>query len=262
MKSLIGAVMVGIVLFAASAGVSWFLVNQSAESQTDEITAVDETDPASAFPEPIKDGEKVDAMPVAIRPDTPVTVEAVTKLAQSIMKKEQSLFDSQQQLHKEERRINLLFVDLKRERDELMAFGERIDAKILQAREATELLKQQSQALNDQTKVLSTLEKKTGKTSTDAAEDQVDRRVQTVKKWFKSQEPEQAAKYLKEFVNNGDLEFAARLLDTFSDRQIPKILTALNDVPLATQLADALLDDDEEDSSTETATRPNSTQSR
>jgi len=261
MKSLIGAVMVGIILFAASAGVSWFLVNQPDESQTDEIAGVTEANPASTFPETIEDGKKVDAMPVAIRPETPVTVEAVTKLAQSIMKKEQSLFDSQQLLQKEERRINLLFEDLKRERDELMALGERIDAKILQAREATELLKQQSQALNDQTKVLSTLEKKTGKQSTDALDDEVDRRVQTVKKWFKSQEPEQAAKYLKEFVNNGDLEFAARLLDTFSDRQIPKILAALNDVPLATQLADALLGDEEEPSA-ETANGLNSTQSR
>ena len=262
MKSLIGAVVVGIVLFAGSAGVSWYLVNQSADPETEELAAVDGEDPVSAFPAKIEDGKKVDAMPVAIRPNTPVTVEAVTKLAQSIMKKEEALFESQKHLQKEEQRINLLFEDLKRERDELTAFGDRIDAKILQAREATELLKQQNQSLNDQSKVLSTLEKKAGgKTSTDVKDDDLDQRVKTVKKWFVKQKPEQTAKYLKEFVNNGELEFAARVLGTFDERTIPQILDALDDIPLATQLMDVYTEN-KKDSEADTAERWNTNQSR
>jgi hypothetical protein len=42
----------------------------------------------------------LDAMPVALRPEIPVTVEAVTELAQSIMKKEKQLLESEQRLKK------------------------------------------------------------------------------------------------------------------------------------------------------------------
>ena len=252
MKTLITALLVGILLFAVSAGVSWYVVSQNAP--TEEVAANDEqaNDDPAEFPKPINESSKMEAMPVALRPEMPVTIEAVTELAQSIMKKEQALIDSESQLKKDEKRINLLFEDLKREREELSAFGQRIDARILQAREAVELLKMENQTLADQTKTLSTLEKKTGTNSNDAETDAIDRRVQTVKSWFKNLDAEQAAKYLKEFANRGDLEFSARLLDSLDDRQIAKILGVFNDAPLVAQIIDAYTkektrDDDQAD---------------
>ena len=238
MKSLIGALLVGAVLFAASAGVSWYLT-KPAETETEELAVLEETDPTSAFPNAIDDKEKTELMPVAMRPEAPVTVEAVTKLAQSIMQKEEKLFEKQSFLQKEEERIGLLFEDLKREQEELMAFEQKIGAKIMEAREASEILKQENQSLADQTKVLSTLEKKTGKTTADVADDEISIRVDAVKGWFTKLEAEQAANYLKEFANRGDLEFAAKLLDSLEERQIAKILAAFDDAPLVAQIVDA-----------------------
>ena len=242
MKSLIAAALVGSLLFVASAAASWFLIYMPMQAAAEEeralaaeLDVVDET----AVPPQVVYSDKVDAMPVAMRPETPVTVEAVTELAHSIMEKEQALIASQERLAKEEKRIKLLFEDLKRERDELTAFAQLIESKIVKASEATEKLKVEHQKLLDQTNTLSSLEKKTGKTPADAEESEVDRRVDVVKSWFKNLDPEQAANYLKEFANRGDLQFSARLLDSLDDRQIAKILAVFNDPPLVAQIVDA-----------------------
>ncbi len=240
MKSLLMAIIVGVVLFAASAGASWFLLLQKSMVGA-EVSKMEE-DPAEralSFVPPVKDEEKVDSMPVSLRPVVPITVEAVTELAQSIMQKERVLLEGEKRLKKEEKRVALLFEDLKREQDELTAFGQKIDAKIVRARELMELLKLENKNLDEQTQALSKLEKKTGKKFEDLATDELDKRVATVKNWFKNLETEAAASYLKEFADRGELEFAARLLDSLEDRKIAKILAAFNDAPLVAQIVDA-----------------------
>jgi hypothetical protein len=245
MKNLLAAVLVGILLFVGSAGASWFLIYMPMQAEAEaqaaaeaEALAEDEAN-AAAVPPPVPKTKKVEAMPVAVRPETPVTVEAVTELAHSVMQKERALVESRERLAKEEKRINLLFEDLKRERDELTAFGQLIESKIAKAAEVTDKLKVERQKLVDQTNTLSSLEKKTGKTPADAESSELDSRVDVVKSWFKNLDPEQAANYLKEFANRGDLQFSARLLDSLGDRQIAKILAAFNDPPLVAQIVDA-----------------------
>lgn len=245
MKSLLAAILVGSLLFVASAGASWFMIYMPMQAEAEELALAEaeaesgrDADEA-AVPPAVTKADKVEAMPVSMRPETPVTVEAVTELAHSIMEKERALIDSQQRLVKEEKRIGLLFEDLKRERDELTAFGQLIESKIGKAAEATEKLKIEHQKLIDQTNTLSSLEKKTGKTPADAESSELDSRVDVVKSWFKNLDPEQAANYLKEFANRGDLQFSARLLDSLDDRQIAKILAAFDDPPLVAQIVDA-----------------------
>ena len=240
MKSMIGALVVGLLLFGVSAGVSTLYIFPPAEEVAEEMTdEAGDLERPGELPLAISNSEKVEIMPVGLRPEIPVSVEAVTELAQSIMKKENAVIDAEMRLKKEEKRIQLLFEDLERERDEMTAFGQRIDAKIVEAREAVELLKLENQSLMDQSKKLSSLEKKTGRTSADTETDEVNRRVEVVKNWFQNLEAEQAANYLKEFANRGDIQFAARLLNSLEKRQIAKILAAFDDAPLVAQIIDA-----------------------
>ena len=146
---------------------------------------------------------------------------------------------TKKKLKRDEKRIKLLFEDVKRERHELEAFGDKIDAKIREAREALEMLKMEKQSVTDQARVLTDLEKEIGKTKDQLVDDELDRRVKVVKNWFTNLESEQAANYLKEFAERGDLEFAARLLDSLQDRQIAKVLAAFNDAPLVAQIVDS-----------------------
>jgi hypothetical protein len=247
MKSMIVVGLVGVILFGISAGVSWLVVLPKLAATAEEKLSEEDQQPLDppAMPGNIPEQDKLENMPVALRPEIPVTVEAVTELAQSIMKKEQLLVASEKRLKDEEKRIGLLFEDLKREREELTAFGQRVDAKVLQAREAAELLNLETQSLANQKKTLSALEKKTGKDSTDVASDALDDRVKLVKSWFAKLEPESAASYLKEMVNRGDMEFAARMIDSLEERQIAKILEAFNDPPLIAQIVEAFTNNKE-----------------
>lgn len=240
MKTILAAIVVGIMLFGISAGVSWFLIYKQLNPVVEEVEAAEESpDATDQFPTIVKESDKVESMPVALRPEIPVTVEAVSELAQSIMQKERDLMESRKRLKKDEKRIHLLFEDLRQERDELAAFGEQIDAKVMKARETVELLKIENETLAQQTKALSALEKKTGKTPDDVETDLIDVKVKKVKNWFTKLEPTKAADYLKEFANQGEIEFSARLLDSMEDRHIAKILAALNDAPLVAQIVEA-----------------------
>ena len=240
MKSILAAIIVGIILFGVSAAVSWFMIFKQLNPTEEAKASRDRVDDQGiSFPQAIDDSAKVKVMPVGPRPEMPVTVEAVTELAQSIMEKERKLIESEDRLKKDEKRINLLFEDLRREREELSALGERIDARITQARETVELLKVENQNLAEQTKALSSLEKKTGKSTEDVATEEIDGRVKLVKDWFNRLEAEQAAKFLKEIANKGDIEFAAKLLDSLDDRNIAKILSAFDDAPLVAEIINA-----------------------
>ena len=70
--------------------------------------------------------------------------------------------------------------------------------------------------------------------------EELDSKVNDVKSWFANLEPDQAADYLKEFANNGKLEFAASLLQKMPDRQKSKILGVMSDPILVDQLIESL----------------------
>ena len=237
---LIVTAMLGIFLFIASAGVSWMYIFPS-EPKADAEEVADATEPEtkteSTSVPAVDESKKQDAMPVAMRPNVPITVEAVVELAQSVMEQKKEITASEQQLKRDEKRVQLLFEDLRREREELQAFAKRIDQKISEAKEAVELLKLQKQSVSQQTEALNSIERRTG-TIEEAADEDLVRRVKTVKGWFRNLEPEQAAKYLKEFAEQGDIEFVAKLLDSLEDRRIAKVLAAFNDAPLVAKIVD------------------------
>ncbi len=182
--------------------------------------------------------EKVDAMPVSLRPDQSLSIESVLQLSDSIRKKEQQLADREQVVVREEDRLKLLFEDLRREQKELEALGDSVDSKISAARELLANLQQQQQLPGGPNSSTGGAASSDGSAATTAAP--VDPRVEQARGWIKSLEADQAARYLKEFANQGDLKFAAQLLKSLDDRQAAKILAALNDPVLGTQLVEAL----------------------
>lgn len=235
MKSLMTAALAGLLLFSISAGVSYYLY-LNREPPAEEVAENEDDN----FPVEVPADRKVEMMPVAMRPNTPPTIEAVLELAQSISKKEQMVLDNEKRLAREERRIALLFEDVKRERDELTAFGQKIEAKLLAAKEAVELLKLENKKIDDQIQTLTSLEKKTGKTTDDVADDAEAEKLKTAKNWFKSLEANQAANMIKEFANKGDLAFAAQIMKSLDARKVGEIITAIDDPPLITQLFEAI----------------------
>jgi len=238
MKNLIMAGIVGVILFAASASVSWYLMNQNKKAEDDAVAKVDPE--AEAGVPPIDNSkQKEEKMPVALRPTTPLTQEAVLELSRSITRKERQLIEREKLAERTEQNIRLLFEDLKVERAQLTELAAKIESRLQQAQGSVVEMKQENQVLTTQTQELAKLKQKNAK-NTDNELDEIGQRVKTAKPWFEGLEDEQAANYLKEFANNGEMEFAARLLKSLQQRQASKILAAFNDPDFVQQILDAL----------------------
>jgi DNA repair exonuclease SbcCD ATPase subunit len=238
MKTILAAGIAGIILFAASASVSWYLMNQNGLPEETEVAQeVDSLEPG--VPEIGPSDQKSDQMPVAIRPDIPLTVEAVLELSESIRKKERELIDREKRVNKAEENIKLLFEDLKIERDQITELVRRIESRLQQANTSVADLKVENQQLETKAQELKQLLQK-NKPEVQVEVDEIAERVKTAKDWFKNLAEDQAANYLKTFANNGDLEFAARLLDSMDQRKAAKILGVLDDAEFVDQMLKVL----------------------
>ena len=244
MKSIIAAVVTCIVLFGSSYAASTYYTNLENTSSTEDETeneTPDEQDGSneSTLP-PNTDGiKKEDMMPVAHRPEKSVSLEAVLQMSNSIKQMEEKLILREQQVAKEESRVSMLFQDLQTEHEELQAYSEGVDAKVKALEKMTDEARQLLATIEQRKAEVAALEKKTG-TDGGAQQKQMDDKVAYVKGWFSNLEPEQASDYLKEFANTGRMEFAASLLHKMPDRQKTKILAALNDPVLVSQLIENL----------------------
>ena len=98
MKSILIAIIVGVFMFALSAGGSYMFLYQPETPEVSEVEEGVDESVTSSFPKQIPESEKIEVMPVAMRPETPLTIEAVTELAQSIMVKERALFENQKKI--------------------------------------------------------------------------------------------------------------------------------------------------------------------
>lgn len=234
MKSIIAAVLTCTVLFGVSLATTKLLYAPAVPEPSEET--VPPPDPVSQDQTPEADSEP---MPVALRPDHAVSVEAVLQMSDSIKKMEQSLIGREQRLVKQEQRIKLLFEDLATEQDELRAFSEGIDAKVESLQRMTAELRAMLSDLDARKIELEDLAKKTG-SDDESKQSELDQKVNDVKSWFAGLQPEQAATYLKDFANNGKLEFAAALLHKMPDRQKSKILDVMSDSELVDQLIESL----------------------
>ena len=239
MKNIAIAIFTSLLLFGLSAGTSYY-INQPLEIEPvgeDAEPEVEVADPDQPFSEPpIKTKEP--QLPVALRPDHALTIDAVRQMAEAAEKRQQQLDEYAKQLKKEEQRVQLLFDDLKREKKELTAYSEGIEGKIRALDEMTIKLQEVAKTVEADKKELQSLEKKHGVNS--AKSDEMQAKVETVKGWFSSLEPQQAADILIDKANQGDMEFAASLLHSMQDRQKAKILQAINDATLVNQLIDSL----------------------
>ena len=236
MKSIITAVLTCSILFGISLTTTKLLYERAPqEASNDSQTASKSAEQDAEQTSP----QKATAMPVSFRPDNAVSIEAVLQMSDSIKKMEQQLIEREQRLIKDEQRVKLLLDDLLTEQNELRAFSEGIDAKVESLQQMASEFRKTLKEMESRKIELEQLEKKTG-SDDESKQQELDGKVNDVKSWFANLEPEQSADYLKEFANNGKLEFAASLLQKMPDRQKSKILGVMSDPVLVEQLIDSL----------------------
>ncbi|MCR9293709.1 MAG: hypothetical protein NXI32_13375 [bacterium] len=237
MKSIVAAAVTCAVLFGASFAFSTYWLHDQAAAED----AASATDQASIESELLSDEtEQPTALPVSLLPDAAVSIEAVVQMSDSIKKTEEQLLAREQRLVKKEQRLDLLLKELKSEEDALRAFGQAVEEKIdLLDRLNNEIALKFDELDNKILELKALRESSTAGQQNDR--NSLDSKVNDVKDWFSNLPPEQASDYLREFANNGKMEFAAALLQKMPDRQKSKILGAMSDPLLVEQLIDSLV---------------------
>lgn len=237
MKSIVAAAVTCAVLFSASFAFSTYWVNDQADAE-DAASATDHARTESELSS--VESEQPTALPVSLLPDAAVSIEAVMQMSDSIKKTEEQLLAREQRLVKKEQRLDLLLKELKSEEDALRAFGQAVEEKIdLLDRLNNEIALKFDELDNRILELKALRESSTAGQQSDR--NSLDSKVNDVKDWFSNLPPEQASDYLREFANNGKMEFAAALLQKMPDRQKSKILGAMSDPLLVEQLIDSLV---------------------
>ena len=235
MKSIIIAGVIGVSLFAAT----FYLTNSFIKKEEPAAT-----DPVTEFEGklPMVDTTKAqEQMPLGIRPDVPMPPSVALDLMNSIIQSEKKLQEKEERLKKEEKRISLLREDLERERTELESFSKKIDSKINEAKEATNLLKLEKEAVKKEVKELSMYESRLGKKVGDLASEEVKLQVNKLMPTFRTMDPAMAAEILTEYTAQGNLTLVANLLKSLEDRQQAKILAEFNNPTLVAKIMDTLI---------------------
>ncbi|MEQ1906684.1 MAG: hypothetical protein ABL888_21035, partial [Pirellulaceae bacterium] len=233
MKSMLVAGVVGIVLFASSAAVSWYLMdkeNKPAET-ADAEGALEEDEHGLVDAPPVlgEGAEKKEQLPVALRPDTPLSVEAVLELSDSIKRKEREIVEREKAVEKAEQNLKSMFDDLRVERTELLTLMDGIESKMQTAKNSLAELKQENQNVTSQKQELEKLKstKSKGKKGQPEA-DEISEKAKTIKGLVENLEPEKAAELVKEYANSGDLTDVVQLLKSLSPTTGGKILDVID----------------------------------
>ncbi len=240
MKSIIAAVVTCVILFGASFAASKYYMDTEPVAEGDPVNAKEESiDQTSTLPPNDSEINKIYSMPVAHRPDKAVSLEAVLQMSDNIKKLEGKLILRQEKLDLEEQRVQMLFRDVEEEQGQLQAFSEGVDAKVKSLARLKGELQQLLSSIDTKQVELASMEKDAG-VDEESKLTELDDKANDVKSWFEKLEAQQASDVLKEFANNGKMDFAASILHKMSERQKTKILTALDDPTLVDQLITAL----------------------
>ena len=241
MKNLMITGIVGLVFFGASFAGSTLLLQKKPE---EEQTKQDETEDDLAD-EPIakadtkstssKDGK---SLPAPFKAKT-LTEDSILKMVESIRLREQSIKEREKELLERESKHQMVLNDIQREKREYEAVVQKVQARITEANQVLELVKQKKQEIEQEKKKIEDMQKDIERRTGPAALAEK-KNVKKIADYLNGMPSEDAAKTLKAYANDGNLKFAAGILREIEERNAAKILTALEDPILVTQLLDEI----------------------
>jgi hypothetical protein len=251
MAKIAGILAFGAVLFALSAGGSWFVMTrmQGSHSHTEEkasghaaaadahghakpaveAPAQKESAPvAAAAPERPAD----DRLPVAVRPRE-MSVEELLRYGMGIREREQLVKQQEEQLQKRRVQQQLALTDIQGERKEIDGLRVQISGRL---KEAEQLINQlnalRTKIKDDQTAAAEKMQQiKHERVEID--QEHMDN-TKRLSQWIQSMEPEKAAEVLKSMAHDGEeqTEIAVQILRNLEEREAAKILSAIEDPKL------------------------------
>ena len=244
MKKLIAVALVGVVLFSASAGVSWYLKQEQEKiAESAEVPAGVTLKPGKEirpFAAPTPEAKPGGTAPrPAIRPPHNPQAEGVAQMASNLRNQTEAVQNRERQLAIRQKNMDVIYQDLSKERQTI-----------------TDLQKQVNEEMKALMNKLASLEQKA--TEVDQQHSKMVEKVQEIKKnisefdnveqnrikqmaaIYDTMEPESAAEILMHMVDSGKLDTAVKILATMRERQAARILSQVQDRTVAVELLDRL----------------------
>ena len=226
---------VGLVIFGASAAGSWYVKTQVlAEPVVEEEPEIIDI---MSDPEETQEMEK-DAdsrlMPVPVR-DDPMTVEELVRFSMRLKAQRKELTQKEDEFQKRQVQQQLVLTDVKTEQNAITGLQTKLDKDLAVAESIISELNQLRADLKAQEDKVKMAEQdlEAKRIEVDGGFESKDKRISSL---MQGMSPEKAAASLQEFVDNGELDFAAQLLQHFDDRQAAKILDSIPNMKLVNEL--------------------------
>ena len=248
MMKLIKLMMFAIVVFAMSAGGSWFARSrqQAAGTATDAHGGESNTAAAAGATEhgveipatadaPAADGAG-EELPVVVRPRM-LTPEDILRNAMSLKAAEEKLTKREQEAEQENLRLELVQSDLQSEQQSIEHLATDVKEQIAAANLLlNRILDEKATWDAERQRGADEMKKfQEARTSINAAEEQNIKQLST---WIQGMDEQAAANFITELSNNGKMDVAVQLLANFEEREASKILAALNNPKMMAELAD------------------------
>jgi len=203
-----------------------------------------ETEPGSV---PLADNGRTEApteqrsdegkeLPLAVRPPA-TSPEEMVRFSLTMGKREEALKKREEELRQKRIRLKIVEEDIRTAQRELEGLEAQVRGKIGIAQdtlksvieERQSLKKQQAEAAKELTDYQNHLQ---------AVDDNETENIKRMSTWFQAMVPEKSAEYLSQLVNDGEMDMAAQILGNLDEREASKVLAAIQDPGLVTQLID------------------------
>ena len=235
MKNIILTCLAAVLLFSLSAAVSLYLQNPGFKRDKDAGKADDPSEKSAAAK---KDKKEDPATPIAQQPPAN-TNEQVTKLLTKLQDRDLLLKKREDDLRKQEARLEIIMDDIRGERAGLDALRKQFTEEMNRLNEKQDNINKKSRGLEEQkesaAKLLAEMRKR--QVELDKGESANLTRMATISD---SMPPEKAAAILKQLADGGQMDTAVKLLGQMKERRAAQVLAELTDVALAAQLLDKL----------------------
>jgi flagellar motility protein MotE (MotC chaperone) len=250
MWKLLSIGLTAVVLFAASAGVSWYLRHLKETKLEQEPAKASEGEPAStkrAAAQPSNQSRETHGSSAAANPSMSPAVrapfnpeaEGTVQIATQLKERLASIHLQEEQLSSRQKNLELIFQDIRAERTG-------IDEKRRQVSNLMKTVEEKMAELDSKVGDLKQQQQQTNKNATELKKniseyDNLEKdRIKQVAAMYDSMDPGSAAKILQTLAESGNLDTAVKILATMRDRQAAKVLTELGDPGLAAQLVERL----------------------
>ena len=238
-KTVLGLI-VAILLFSVSAGVSWYLqpppAAETKKQEKDNVAA--KTLHGIDAPKEQPTEETRSARPT-IRPGQTPDPEYLTKLAADLELQTDGIKRREQGVTNRQKNIDLVYKEILKEQRNVDGIRKQIDEEMKLLAEKADAIERKYSETRLQGTKLDEQNKELRQTLLEV-EDAERGRVKQMASFYDTMDPEKAAPMFQEMVDNGKLDMAVKIMASMKDRPASKLLAQLPNQTLAVQILDRL----------------------